>query len=171
MTLRAAFPTSEPAVGRVPESVVLPPAIEPPLELVPAAPRPPLRPPIVAPIASPVAAPVMPPPGHPLRQTISLKSHLTGLAQVVWLQRASGRDNIVIEVTPGGRYDPALATVLALEPIVLQIAGGLHARDFERVATWATANRDLIDDFWDSQIDAFEEIMARVKKVPAPGWR
>ena len=64
-----------------------------------------------------------------------------------------------------------LATVLALEPIVLQIAGGLHARDFERVATWATANRDLIDLFWDGQIDGFEDIMSRVKKVPAPGWR
>ena len=113
----------------------------------------------------------LPPPGQPLRQSISLKSHLTGLQQVVWLQRANGRDDVVIEVTPGSRYDPGLATVLALEPIVLQIAGGLHARDFERVATWATANRDLIDLFWDSLIDNFEDIMSRVKKVPAPGWR
>ncbi len=112
----------------------------------------------------------LPPPGQ-MRQSISLKSHLTGLQQVVWLQRSNGRDDVLIEVTPGTRYDPGLVTTLALEPIVLQIAGGLHARDFERVATWATANRDLIDLFWDSQIDNFEDIMSRVKKVPAPGWR
>ena len=32
---------------------------------------------------------------------MSLKSYLTGLPQVVWLQRANGRDNVLIEVTPG----------------------------------------------------------------------
>lgn len=112
----------------------------------------------------------LPPPGQ-MRQSISLKSHLTGLQQVVWLQRSNGRDDVLIEVTPGTRYDPGLVTTLALEPIVLQIAGGLHARDFERVATWATVNRDLIDLFWDGEIDGFDDIMSRVKKVPAPGWR
>lgn len=112
--------------------------------------------------------------GQSSRQTISLRSHITGLQQVVWLQRAQGRDNVVIEVTPGTRYDPGLATVLTLEPMVLQIAGGLHARDFERVSSWATANRDLIDAFWEGEIDNLDEILARVRKVPAPGadrWR
>lgn len=103
------------------------------------------------------------------RQTISLRSHLTGLQQVVWLHRAQGRDNVVIEVTPGTRYDPAVITVLTLEPIVLQVAGGLHARDFERVSSWATANRDLIDAFWEGEIDNIEDILARVRKVPAQG--
>jgi hypothetical protein len=105
------------------------------------------------------------------RQTINLKPHQTGLAQVIWLQRANGRENVVIEVSPGGRYDPDTLTVLALEPMILQVSGGLNARDFERVAAWAMANRDLIDDFWDGRINAFDEINQRVKKVPAPGWR
>jgi hypothetical protein len=108
-------------------------------------------------------------PGQPMRQTISLRSHITGLQQVVWLQRANGRDNVLIEVTPGSRYDPNLATVLTLEPIVLQVAGGLHARDFERVSSWAAANRDLIDAFWEGEIDGFDEIISRVRKVPAQG--
>ena len=105
------------------------------------------------------------------RQSVSLKSHLTGLPQVVWLQRANGRETVVIEVTPGGRYDPDAATIIALEPVALQVAGGLYARDFERVAAWAAANRDLIDDWWDSRLDAFEDVVSRVKKVPAPAWR
>lgn len=108
------------------------------------------------------------------RQTVSLRSHITGLHQVVWLHRAQGRDNVIIEVTPGSRYDPNLVTTLTLEPIVLQVAGGLHARDFERVSSWATANRDLIDAFWDGEIDDLDAIIARVRKVPAQGvdrWR
>ena len=118
--------------------------------------------------------PVTPRPTTPrpvTRQTVSLKSHLTGLPQVVWLQRANGRDNVVIEVTPGGRYDPDTCTVIALEPVALQVVGGLYTRDFERVAAWAAANRDLIDDWWDSRLDEFEEVASRVKKVPAPAWR
>jgi len=106
-----------------------------------------------------------------MRQTISLKSHLTGLPQVIWLGRANGRDNVVIEVTPGGRYDPETTTVIALEPVALQVVGGLYTRDFERVAAWAAANRDLIDDWWDSRLQDFEEVASRVKKVPAPAWR
>jgi hypothetical protein len=105
------------------------------------------------------------------RQTINLKTHQTGLGQVIWLQRANGRENVVIEVSPGGRYDPDTLTVLTLEPMILQISGGLNARDFERVAAWAMTNRDLIDDFWDGTINDFEKINERVKKVPAPGWR
>lgn len=105
------------------------------------------------------------------QQSISLKSHITGLAQVVWLQRANGRENQVIEVTPGGRYDPDNVTVLALEPLVVQISGGLYDREFERVSTWAMSNRDLIDDVWDGKIGSFDEVTSRVKKVPAPGWR
>ena len=36
------------------------------------------------------------------------------------------------------------------------------------------ANRDLIDAFWEGEIDNFDEILARVRRVPAPGvdrWR
>jgi hypothetical protein len=102
---------------------------------------------------------------------VSLRSHLTGLPQVIWLQRSNGRDNVVIEVTPGGRYDPETRTVIALEPVTLQVAGGLYTRDFERVAAWAAVNRDLIDDFWDGLIDGFEDVVSRVRKVPLPAWR
>jgi hypothetical protein len=105
------------------------------------------------------------------REKVGLKQHLTGLPQTVWLQRRNGRDNLIIEVTPGGRYDPDALTVLALEPIVLQVKGGLHRSDFERVAAWANSNRDLIEDFWDCSIDSDDEIATRVKKVPLPGWR
>ena len=105
------------------------------------------------------------------RQTISLRSNLTGLPQVVWLGRSNGRETVVIEVTPGGRYDPENCTVIALEPVALQVVGGLYTRDFERVAAWAAANRDLIDDWWDSRLEEFEDVVSRVKKVPAPAWR
>ena len=149
--------------------IVAMPAPEPPPAPAPAKAQ--VKP--VTPTQRPVASapePAEVTPAGP-RQTISLRSHLTGLNQVIWLQRANGRDNQVIEVTPGTRYDPDTRTVLALEPIVVQIAGGLYERDFERVSAWAMTNRDLIDDFWDGQIDSFSEIESRVKKVPAPGWR
>ncbi len=115
--------------------------------------------------------PAAPPASRPVGDRIGLKHHLTGLSQVVWLQRGNGRDDVLIEVTPGGRYDPENLTVLALEPIVVQISGGLYQRDFERVGAWANVNRDLIDDVWDGSMENEEEVLSRVKKVPAPGWR
>lgn len=102
---------------------------------------------------------------------ISLKSHLTGLQQVVWLLRGGDGDEVTIEVTPGSRYDPQNVTVLALEPIIVQISGGLYTRDFERMAAWVNSNRDLIDDVWYEDVELDDEILARVKKVPPPGWR
>lgn len=131
---------------------------------------------VFAPEPLPEPVPVLEPAAAPesrrsLRQSVSLKSHLTGLPQVIWLQRSNGREIPVIEVTPGGRYDPDLCTVIALEPVALQIWGGLYARDFERVAAWAAANRDLIDDFWEDRVSDFDEIQERVRKVPAPAWR
>lgn len=129
--------------------------------------RPP-EPPARAAAPEPAAEP--PEPRAP-RQSVSLKSHMTGLSQVVWLQRANGRDTQIIEVTPGGRYDPDTVTVLALEPLVVQISGGLYDREFERVSAWAMTNRDLIDDFWEGKIAGFDEVASRVKKVPAQTWR
>jgi hypothetical protein len=147
---------------RLGESPPAPPVDQPPAQMEPAAPKQPAPPP---------ADPAVDQRPRTLRQTVSLRSHLTGLPQVVWLQRANGRDIVVIEVTPGGRYDPDSVTVIALEPVTLQVAGGLYARDFERVAAWATANRDLIEDWWEGRLETFEDVNERVRKVPAPGWR
>ena len=126
-------------------------------------------------VAAPAPMQAAPPPRHgPGRLAqfpLGLRSHLTGLNQVIWLQRADGRDQIIIEVSPGGRYDTDTLTVLALEPIVVQVSGGLYARDLDRVSAWAMANRDLIDDVWDGVLTDAEEIFERTRKVPAPGWR
>ena len=102
---------------------------------------------------------------------IGLKTQLTGLTQVIWLRKGQGQDDLIIEVTPGYRYDADNVTQLALEPIVVQISGGLYQRDFERVSAWAMANRDLIDDVWDGTVTSLEDVNERVKKVPAPGGR
>lgn len=148
----------------LPAPVVIAPAPAPVLTPMPTPPAP----------AAPAASPEAEPTDRFQRRAgriLALKSYLTGLQQVVWLQRANGRDDPLVEVTPGSRYDPALVTVLALEPVVVQIAGGLYQRDFERVSAWTMANRDLIDSFWFDEIDDIDAILARVKKVPAPGWR
>ena len=136
-------------------------------------------PPAPAPRPAPAVerpAPVMAPqnPDAPLRGprgAIGLKANLTGLTQVIWLNQSNGQDDPVIEVTPGFRYDSDNVTQLALEPMVIQISGGLYQREFERVSAWAMANRDLIDDVWDGEVTEIDDINARVKKVPAPGWR
>lgn len=104
-------------------------------------------------------------------QTISLRSNLTGLPQVVWLRRADGDRHIVIGVTPGADLDKDRLTILALEPIVLQVSGGVPEKLFERISAWVMANRDLIDEFWDGRIDTADEVFRRVRKAPAVGWR
>lgn len=105
------------------------------------------------------------------QDSVSLPRHLTGLAQVIWLRRGHGEENILVGVTPGPRFEAERLTVLAVEPMVLQVSGGLHEKDFERVAPWVMTNRDLIDDFWDGRITSMAELNRRVRKAPAQGWR
>jgi hypothetical protein len=177
-TLRAPRPAPAPAPAPAPSPAPAP--LPPPPPVAVQLPLPEPRPPAQAPAPLPPPAPLPQPAPMPVeqqggrrqwQQTMALKSHLTGLQQVIWLQRANGRDDPLVEITPGSRYDPANVTVLALEPVVVQIAGGLYQRDFDRVSAWTMANRDLIDAFWYDEIDDQDEITARVKKVPAPGWR
>ncbi len=171
-----ALPPEQPAAAMVPATAEPAPARQPelahmaPPQAAPAREAPPK--PAPAPSA-PAASEAVPAASgrHPVGDRVGLKHHLTGLSQVVWLQRGHGRYDVLIEVTPGGRYDPENLTVLALEPIVVQISGGLYQRDFERVGAWANVNRDLIDDFWDGRLENEDDVLSRVKKVPAPGWR
>ena len=102
---------------------------------------------------------------------IRIRSHLTGLPQVVWLRRGHGDENILVAVTPGTRLDTDRITLLMVEPIVMQVSGGLGQSDFERVSAWVMANRDLIDEFWEGSITSAEEVMRRVRKAPGPTWR
>jgi len=102
---------------------------------------------------------------------IRIRSHLTGLPQVVWLRRGHGDENILVGVTPGTRLDTERLTILMVEPIVMQVSGGLGGGDFERVSAWVMANRDLIDEFWEGDIASAEEVMRRVRKAPGPTWR
>lgn len=77
----------------------------------------------------------------------------------------------MVGVTPGNRLEPDRLTVLAVEPMILQVSGGLHQAEFDRVSAWIMVNRDLIDDFWEGRIATFDEVNRRVRKAPAPGWR
>jgi hypothetical protein len=77
----------------------------------------------------------------------------------------------MVTVTPWSVFHPDRLTVLALEPIVMQVIGGIPEREFERVSAWVMANRDLIDDVWEGNIASPEGIYRRVRKVPAVGWR
>ncbi|MEI6159511.1 MAG: replication protein RepA [Roseococcus sp.] len=105
------------------------------------------------------------------QDSVSLPKHLTGLAQVIWLRRGHGEENVLVGVTPGPRFEVERLTVLAVEPMVLQVSGGLNEKDFERVAPWLMTNRDVIDDFWEGRITSMAELNRRVRKAPAPGWR
>ena len=102
---------------------------------------------------------------------ISLRSNLAGLPRVVWLRRSDGDRHFVIGVTPGAYLGADRLTILTAEPFVQQVSGGVPEQVFERVSAWVMANRDLIDDFWDGQIDAVDEVSRRVRRIPAVGWR
>ena len=102
---------------------------------------------------------------------ISLQGHLTGLGQVMWLRRGPGEERVLVGVTPTPRFESERLTILAVEPMVIQVSGGLSEKDFERVSAWVMANRDLIDEFWEGRIHSFDEVNRRVRRAPAPGWR
>jgi hypothetical protein len=106
-----------------------------------------------------------------LAETVSLRPDLTGLAQVIWLRRGYGAESALVGVTPTARFDADRLTLLAVEPLVMQVSGGLPASDFDQIAAWVTVNRDLIDDIWAGQVRSYEEISQRLRKAPPPAWR
>ena len=175
-------PETKPEPKPKPAPLTLAPAT-PPAEAPPAEAPPPPRPapsPVPPPQPQPHRQPRAPAPapepaepaGEPITQdSICLPRQATGLSHGLWLRRGHGEDRVLIGVTPGMRLEPDRLTVLAVEPMVIQVSGGLYQEDFERVSAWITANRDLIDDFWEGRIATFDEINRRVKKAPAPGWR
>jgi len=105
------------------------------------------------------------------QDNISLPKHLTGLAHVIWLRLGHGEESVLVGVTPGPRFEAERLTVLAVEPMVIQVSGGMNEKDFERVSAWVMTNRDVIDEFWEGRITSFAEMHRRVRKAPAPGWR
>ncbi|WP_431285193.1 replication protein RepA [Humitalea sp. 24SJ18S-53] len=172
---QAAEEQAEAAADVPPAPAPAPPAPEPVAEVVaPVSIAPPPAPP-ERPHPRPARnhpAPTAPAPSDEITQdSICLARHLTGLPQGIWLRRGYGDPSVLIGVTPGARFEPEKLTVLAMEPMVLQVSGGLYQQDFDRVSAWVMANRDLIDEFWEGGITTFEEINRRVRKAPAPGWR
>jgi len=101
---------------------------------------------------------------------VSLRPALTGLPQVIWLRRGYGVDSPLVGVTPGARFDADRLTLLAVEPLVVLVSGGLPKSDFDQIAAWITANRDLIDEIWSGHITSFDEINRLVRKAPPQAW-
>ncbi len=100
---------------------------------------------------------------------VALSPSLTGLPMTVWLRRGDRGELMAIEVTPGGEYDLRRRAVLALEPILLQVSGQLHPRELDRVAAWAVANADLIQDVWDGSLP-MPSALQQVRGLPPGRW-
>jgi hypothetical protein len=90
---------------------------------------------------------------------------------VVWLRQGSDDEPQVIGITPGSRFEPERMTLLMLEPLVMQVSGGLYEAEFTRVADWIGVNRALIDQVWAGEISTLEQASDLVRKAPAPLWR
>ncbi|MCI0752284.1 replication initiation protein [Teichococcus vastitatis] len=174
----AAPPVEEAPRARTPRAAaraVAPP--EAPPAAAPAAAAPAAAPPVEAAPASAAAsetaagAPAASAGPRRLDSSVSLRQSLTGLPVVVWLRRGTGEEPLVIGVTPGPRMETDRLTVLMLEPMMMQVSGGLNQREFDQVSAWVATNRDLIDQFWDGEFDTFEEVTGRVRKTPAANWR
>jgi hypothetical protein len=169
-----AAPRAEPAAA--PQAAAPQAAAPQPAAPRPAAPSPEPPPRRSAPAPEPARREPQPQPqpasgSETAEDTISLRSHVTGLPQVIWLRRGHGPDAPLVGVTPGARFDADRLTVLAVEPMVMQVSGGLNRQDFDLVSAWVMVNRDLIDGFWEGEITSFEEVGRRVRRVPALSGR
>ena len=101
---------------------------------------------------------------------IRLAPALTGLGLSVWLRRGAADTSATLEVTPGAEYNPARRSLLILEPMILQVTGSLRPHELEQVAAWASANAELIQDYWDGSTTSVSNITGRVRPVSAASW-
>ena len=101
---------------------------------------------------------------------IRLAPALTGLGLSVWLRRGGADTSATLEVTPGAEYNPARRSLLILEPMILQVSGSLRPHELEQVAAWASANAELIQDYWDGSTTSVSNITGRVRPVSTTSW-
>ncbi|MFC3127537.1 hypothetical protein ACFOD4_20940 [Pseudoroseomonas globiformis] len=102
--------------------------------------------------------------------TVGLPQHLTGLPVYLWLRRGRDDEPVVIGATPGHRLEQHLLTILMLEPMTMQVAGGLQQKEFDRVAAWINANRDVIEQVWEGQLASLDEVVPLIRKVAVSVW-
>ncbi len=101
---------------------------------------------------------------------IRLAPALTGLGLSVWLRRGVADTSATLEVTPSAEYNLARRSLLILEPMILQVAGSLRPHELEQVAAWASANAELIQDYWDGSTTSVSNITGRVRPVSTASW-
>ncbi len=101
---------------------------------------------------------------------VRLAPALTGLGLSVWLRRGGADTSATLEVTPGAEYNPARRSLLILEPMILQVSGSLRPHELEQVAAWASANAELIQDYWDGSTTSVSNITGRVRPVSTASW-
>ncbi len=101
---------------------------------------------------------------------IRLAPALTGLRLSVWLRRGGADTSATLEVTPGAEYNPARRSLLILEPMILQVTGSLRPHELEQIAAWASANAELIQDYWDGSTTSVSNITGRVRPVSTTSW-
>ena len=98
----------------------------------------------------------------------NLSPRLTGLPFVVWISpKGNARHDVRVKVAAGPKVNPDDWTTVALRPQVRVLYGVMPAKDLEALAQWVALNLDTLVQFWDGAIEYTEDVLARLKPLPA----
>ena len=104
-------------------------------------------------------------------QTVSMESDLfemanlspktTGLHFVVWISvQGNAKHDVRVKVSKGLKMIPAELVSVAIRPDVRVVAGEMSASDLALLTKWVETNREVLIQYWDSEIGTEDAIAA-----------
>lgn len=88
----------------------------------------------------------------------------TGLPFVVWIsEHGHARHDVRVKAARGPKAIPGEMASVAVRPDIRLVEGKMAAEDFALLKTWIERNREVLVEYWDSEIDTAEAINRLVR--------
>jgi len=96
----------------------------------------------------------------------NLRSEQTGLPFVVFIsQKGRARHDVWIKPARTAKVRPWEMLAVAVRPAPRLIRGSINREEFDLVKRWIEANRTVLIDYWNGDIEYTEDALAAIKRL------
>ncbi len=105
-------------------------------------------------------------PGQATYWMANLRQRTTGLPFVVFIsQRDHYRHDLRVKVSPGPRVQEDQMGSYSVRPFVHRGGPALSSQDEKLLQQWIIANKQVLEEFWDGDIEYTEDAIERIVSI------